>query len=52
MNVIAVLNSGGWARPLPFHFDEYASPIEPNNMSRLCGQFYWVSVIGHVSGEE
>ena len=52
MEVIVVLKYGGWARPLPFHFDEYVGPIEPNIMSRLCGELYWVSVIGHVRGEE
>ena len=52
MDVMAVLRSRGWARPLPFHFDECASPVEPNIMSRLCGELYWVSVIGHVRGEE
>ena len=52
MDVTAVLRSGGWAKPLPFHFDEYAGPIEPNSKSRLCGELYWVSVIGHVRGEE
>ena len=52
MNVMAVLRFGGWAKPLPFHFDECVSPVEPNNMSLLCGDLYWVSVIGHVRDEE
>ena len=52
MDVIAVLKSGGRARPLPFHFDEYAGPVEPNSMSWLCGELYLVSVIGHERGEE
>ena len=52
MDIMAVLRSGGWATPLPFHSDECASPVEPNNMSWLCGELYWVSVIGHVRGEE
>ena len=38
--------------PLPFHFDECASPLKPNTMSRLCGELYWVRVVGHVRGRE
>ena len=51
MDVMALLRYGGWARPLPFHFDECVSPIEPNIMPRLYGELYWVSVIGHVRGK-
>jgi hypothetical protein len=28
------------------------SPVKPNIMSRVCGELYWVSVIGHVRGDE
>ena len=52
MDVMAVLRCAWWAKLLPFHFDECASPVESNNMSRSCGELYWVSVIGHVRGEE
>ena len=52
IDVIAVLRSGGRARPLPLHFDEWARPVEPNFISLLCGELYCVSVVGQVRGEE
>ena len=40
IDVIAVLRSEGWARPVPFHFEECASLVDPNIMSLLCGELY------------
>ena len=34
---------------MPFHLDICACPIEPNIMSRLCGERYCVSCVGQVS---
>ena len=50
--IVVELWSGGWARPFPAHFDDCASPAEPKIMSRLCGELYCVSIVGHVRGEE
>ena len=50
--VIAVLRSGGWARPLPPHFDEWARLVDPIIISLLCEELYCVSVIGRVRDEE
>jgi hypothetical protein len=44
--------SGGWARPLPIHLEDVARPVEPNIMSRVCGELYFVIWVGHVRGEE
>ena len=35
---IVSFGSGGWASPRPSHFDDCASPDDPNIMSRLCGE--------------
>ena len=42
----------GCAIPTPIHFEDFASLNEPKIMSRLCGELYYVSCVGHVSGEE
>ena len=47
-----VLYSVGYARPIPFHLEDFASPKEPNIMSRLWGELYCVSGMGQVSGYE
>ena len=28
----------GNARPIPFHLEDFAWPVEPNSMSQLCGE--------------
>ena len=40
IDVMAILRSRGWIKPLHVHFDECARPIDPNIMSRLCGELY------------
>ena len=46
IDVIIVLRSGGWARQLPLHFDEWRGRL----IQIL--YVYCVSVIGQVRGEE
>ena len=52
MASVVVLWSVGNARLVPFYLEEWACPSEPNIMSRVCGELYCVSWIGHVSGDE
>ena len=47
-----VLWSMGNARPIPFQWEDFACPMEPNSMSRLWGELYCVSCIRHVRGDE
>lgn len=44
IDVMTVLRSGRWFKPLHVHFDECARPIDPNIMSRYVG-----SCIGFLS---
>ena len=37
---------------MSFHLEICACPIEPNVMSRLCGERYCVSCVGQVSEDE
>ena len=43
MALRVVLWSVGNANPWPFHLVEFALPNEPNRISRVCGELYWVS---------
>ena len=47
-----VLWSVGNARRIPFYLEDFACPIEPNSMSRLCCELYCVSWMGQVMGDE
>jgi hypothetical protein len=47
-----VLWSVGNARPMPFHLEKWACPSDPNIISRVWGELYCVSCVGHVSGDE
>lgn len=38
-----VLWSVGYARPIPFHMEDFVWPKEPNIISRLWGELYCVS---------
>ena len=37
-----VQRSVGYARPIPFHLEDFAWPREPNIISRLWGELYCV----------
>ena len=43
---------GGCIIPIPIHLEDFACPDEPKNMSWLCGELYYVTCVGHLSGEE
>ena len=47
-----VLWSVGYARPIPFHLEDFMCLKEPNSISWFWGELYCVSWIGQVSGDE
>ena len=42
----------GWVCQDPYHLKDLACPIDPNMMSWLCGELYYVTCRGHVNWDE
>lgn len=42
------MGSAIWASPWPFHYVEKVGTRGPNNISLLCGEWYWRKLVGHV----
>ena len=47
-----VLWSVGYAKPIPFHLENFMCLKEPNSIYWLCGELYCVSWMGQVTGDE